>query len=169
MDTAKLRLSELSPEMRLLEKQTFDIAFETLLEHLTEGRAFDSFCQSYHSPLPNGRFRSWIFANPKRRDAYYVAKAIGAEAIEDEMIRISDGLNADGQPTVDDVARATLRINTRKWVMQVSNRKRYGDVKHIEQTTTTRFDPDDLSTRDLTLRILEELGLDDTALLEHTP
>jgi hypothetical protein len=31
------------------------------------------------------------------------------------------------------VNRSTLRINTRKWLLGVWNRKRFGDVKQIEQ------------------------------------
>jgi len=156
------KLSGLTPEMRELEKQTFSIAFESLLEHLAGGHTLDSFCRDYHAQLNSGRFRSWIFSNPKRRQAYYVAKAIGAEAIEDELVRISDGVLADGTASPDDVARSTLRISTRKWLLQISNRKRYGDVKHIEQTTTTRIDPASLSTPQLQQRILHALGMDDS-------
>jgi hypothetical protein len=164
MDTSShLRtLSELTPEMRNLEVQTFTIAFESLLEHLTAGKPFDEFCRTYHTPLHTGRFRSWVFSKTPRRDAYYVAKAIGAESIEDELVRISDGISVDGSPSVEDVARSTLRITTRKWLLQVSNRKRYGDVKHIEQTTTTRFDPATLTTEQLEHKILEALGMDDS-------
>lgn len=169
MDTVSQRIaySSLSPEMRELEKQSFEIAFETLLEHLSEGRTFESFCNEYHTPLHVGRFRAWVFSRQKRREAYYVAKAIGAEAIEDELIRISDGIDADGNPSADDVGRATLRINTRKWLLQISNRKRYGDVKQIESHTTTSFDPSSLSTMQLQQRILQSLGMEENPLLDY--
>jgi hypothetical protein len=34
---------------------------------------------------------------------------------------------------MEDVARSTLRVGTRKWLLGVFNRKRFGDVKQIEQ------------------------------------
>lgn len=154
-------LSEMSSELLALEKQTFEIAFESALEHIVNGRTFESFCSSYHIPVLPARFRTWIYKDSKRRQQYIAAKAVGAEAIEDELIRIADGLKADGTASPDDVARSTLRINTRKWIMQVSNRKRYGDVKQIEQTTTTRFDPSTLSTKELQDRLMQSLGISD--------
>lgn len=160
-------IAEMSSELLQLEKQTFEIAFESVLEHIVNGRTFESFCSSYHIPMLPARFRTWIYKDQRRRQQYTAAKAVGAEAIEDELIRIADGMLADGTASPDDVARSTLRINTRKWIMQISNRKRYGDVKHIEQTTTTRFDASSISTKELQERVLRSLGVDvDSSELE---
>jgi len=148
-----------STSMRELERQSFAIAFEHLLEKVAEGTTLTTFATEYHTPLSPGRFRTWIFANNNRKAAYMAAKAVGAEHVEDEMRRIADGLNADGTPSLNDTARSTLQVNTRKWILQVWNRKRYGDVKHIEQTTTTSVDLSRLSTDDLRQRLLEQMGL----------
>lgn len=152
-----------TPEGRQLEIQTWNIAFESVLESLAGGLPFDVACREYHQPLSITRFRSWIFANEKRRNAYHMAKAIGAETVEDDLIRISDGLNPDGSPSMNDVARSNLQISTRKWLLQVWNRKRYGDVKHIEQHTTanlTATTVHTLSSEDLQRRLLSSLGLE---------
>ncbi len=90
------------------------------------------------------------------------AKAVGAEAVEDELIRISDGRLEDGGASPDDVSRSQLRINTRKWLLQVWNRKRYGDVKTVESHSTTRFDVSSASSAELQRRVLESLGLDES-------
>lgn len=148
-----------STSIRELERQSFAIAFEHLLEKVAEGTTLTTFATEYHTPLSPGRFRTWIFANNNRKAAYMAAKAVGAEHVEDEMRRIADGLNADGTPSMNDVGRSTLQVNTRKWILQVWNRKRYGDVKHIEQTTTTSVDLSRLSTDDLRQRLLEQMGL----------
>jgi hypothetical protein len=148
-----------SSEVREFERQSFSIAFETLLEHLSSGRTHGEFCRTYHTPLDPGRFRSWIFLDRKRREAYYVAKAVGAEAVEDELLRISDGITSEGTPSPDTIERAQLQINTRKWLLQVNNRKRYGDTKYVEQTTTQKFDPSSLSTVELEQRLLTALGI----------
>jgi len=140
--------------------QTFDIAFEIALERLAEGTTLDKFCREYYQVLSPAKFRTWIFRNPKRKAAYLTAKAIGAEAVEDDLIRISDGLRPDGTESPEDVSRSTLRIGTRKWLLQVWNRPRYGDKTQIEQTTTTKLDTSGVSTTELRSRLLESLGLD---------
>jgi hypothetical protein len=164
METPATILSP-SSEVRLLEQQTFDIAFEMALEQLAGGVPFTQFCTEYPSPSPSQpldptRFRAWIWKDQKRKQAYLVAKALGAEAVEDELIRISDGLGPDNLPSPNEVDRSKLQIDTRKWLLQVWNRRRYGDVKHIEQTTTTRVDVSSLSTDELRAKVLQGLGFE---------
>jgi len=153
-----------------LEKQSFGIAFESALEALAGGTTLTEFCHNYHMPISPVRFRTWMLQDNRRKNAYYGAKALWAEALEDELIRISDGVGPDGQrgspsggPSLpEDVQRSTLRIATRKWIMEKSNRKRYGDVKHIEQTTTntTTIDVTTMSTEDLKRFVLRQAGAD---------
>jgi hypothetical protein len=155
-----------------LEKQSFGIAFESALEALAGGTTLTEFCHNYHMPISPVRFRTWMLQDNRRKNAYYGAKALWAEALEDELIRISDGIGPDGQrgspnapsgPSLpEDVQRSTLRIATRKWIMEKSNRKRYGDVKHIEQTTTntTTIDVTTMSTEDLKRFVLRQAGAD---------
>lgn len=154
-----VRSAGMSFELRELERQTFKIAFESLLEAVAGGLSLTTFAREYHTPLSAGRFRTWIYADNNRKAAYIAAKAVGAEAIEDELIRLSDGLAPDGSPSMSDVARNSLQIATRKWVLGVLNRRRYGDIKHIEQVTTTSVDISRLSTDDLRQRLLEQMGI----------
>ena len=160
-----LPLSQMSNEDRKLELQTFGIAFESSLEQIAAGITVEQFCQRYIDPLgrslSHGRFRAWIYRDEKRRNAFYAAKALAAEAIEDELLRISDGLLLDGGASTDDTARSTLRIQTRWKLLQVYNRKRYGDVKQVEQTVTSRIDVSTMNARQLEERLLKALGVSD--------
>lgn len=165
-----------------LEKQSFGIAFEHALEALAGGITLSEFCQNYHMPISPVRFRTWMLQDERRKNSYYVAKALWAEQLEDELIRISDGVGPDGQrgshasgshspdshagspsPSLpEDVQRSTLRIATRKWIMEKSNRKRYGEVKHVESviTNTTTIDVASMSTEDLKRFVLRQAGAD---------
>jgi len=154
-----------SKAVRDLEVQTWTIAFETILERMSEGVPFDTICKEYPTPpsvtpLSPARVRAWIFSNERRRNAYMAAKAIGAEAVEDDLLRIADGMRPDGSASLDDVPRSQLRIQTRKWLLQVWNRDRYGDVKKVEQTTTTKIDASNVPTEELRSRLLRSLGVD---------
>jgi hypothetical protein len=57
------------------------------------------------------------------------AEIIGTDVTADELKEISDG---DG---LEDVQRSTLRVNTRKWLMQSRNRKKYGDKPQVDNLT----------------------------------
>lgn len=160
IDAFPARAADMSSEMRELERQTFEIAFESALEAASTGITLEAFCTGYHVRLNAGRFRTWIWQHAKRRNAWLAAKAVGAESIEEELIRIADGIAADGTPSIDDVQRSQLKINTRRWLLTVYNRERYGDIKRVEQTTTTRIDPSSLSTPELQAQLLAALGMD---------
>lgn len=166
IDSFPTRLADMSPEMRALELQTFDIAFESALEAAAAGTTLEQFAQSYHVRLNAPRFRTWIYQHTKRRNAWQAAKAVGAEQVEEDLIRIADGKLADGSPSLDDVARSTLQVNTRRWLLTIWNRERYGDVRKIEQTTTQRIDPGSLSTPELQRQLLEALGVDPTTAFD---
>ena len=157
-------LSAMSLEEKELEQQTFSIAFESALEQLAEGTPLATFCRSYLDPqrrqLSPGRFRTWIFRVKRRRDAYDAAKAIGAEALEDDLIRIADGLDINGQPTLNDVTRSKLQFDARVKTMGYNNREKYGDIKKVEQSITTNFDPKAATMEQLQIRLLKTLGVD---------
>ena len=156
---------ELSPEERqarlALQEQTYSIAFESFLEQIADGAPLNRVCLEYHTPIAPSQFRSWVYRDPKRKQAYMVAKAIGAEAVEDELIRISDGFDALGNPSPEETNRSALRIKTRQWLLEIWNPKRYAQVTKIEQTTTTKHDVQSMTTDDLKRLVMERLGHND--------
>ena len=161
-ETAIKFQTELSPEERqarlALQEQTFSIAFETFLEQIAGGAPLNRVCLEYHTAIVPSQFRSWVYRDPKRKQAYMVAKAIGAEAVEDELIRISDGFDALGNPSPEETNRSALRIKTRQWLLEIWNPKRYAQVTKIEQTTTTKHDVSSMTTDDLRRLVMERLG-----------
>ena len=146
-----------------LEKQTFEIAFETALEEMAGGTTLTYFCQNYHTPISPTRFRTWIFRDKGRKNAYLVAKALAAEQVEDDLIRIADGIGPDGQAAPEDTGRSKLRIDTRLKLLAVWNRRRYGDIKQIEQKVTSTVDLSALSTEELKAQLLTSLGFGENA------
>ena len=93
-----------------------------------EGQTLTSICRDVQGMPEVGRLRRFIHTNPKYKDEYKLAKEIGAEKVEDEMIDIADGM--DG--TINEVQRDVLRINTRKWLLAIWNRDHYGDKKQVD-------------------------------------
>ena len=160
-------VSEMTPQMRELELKTFEIAFESALERISSGDTLDQFCREYHSRLWPGRFRAWIYRDPRRRRAFEVAEALWADCAADDLVRIADGLDPDGNPTPSDVQRSSLMIAVRKYRMAVANRKKYGEVKKVEQTSTingtfrqeTTLDLTKLSSAEIRAALAEQLSL----------
>ena len=142
--------------MDALQLQTYEIAFEHVLQKVAAGNTLLQTLQDYHSLIDPSLYRAWIYRDDQRKKAWMVAKALSAEAMEDDLIRIADGFDPDGNPVPYDTNRANLQISTRKWIMQVNNKKRYGDTKFIETTHTSDLS---LTTEQLEQRILERLGV----------
>lgn len=156
-------LAQLTPEERSLELQTFKIAFEALLENMANAMTFEAFCNLYIDPmnrrLSPARFRTWIFLDPERKKSYYGAKVMAAEAMEDEMIRIADGLARDGTPLPADPHRTRQMIDVRWKLLPIYNRDRYNPVTQIEQTTTVSMQNiDSVPTEDLKQLVLRKLA-----------
>jgi len=82
------------------------------------------------------RVLRWIMKDEDRKAEYYLAQEIGTELMADDAMLAADGLDSDGSMSMDDVQRSALRVNTRKWLMSCRNRRRYGDVKQVEQNVT---------------------------------
>ena len=152
--------------LREVEKQSFAIAYEPLLEAVSSGTNLTAFCRDYHLPISPTRYRAWLMRDPQRFNAFRLAQKIGAESIEDDLIRISDGLDPNGTPTLDDVARSKLRIDTRKYVLQVQDKDRYGDVKQVNSTIVT-IDEErarSMSTSEIKAMLVKRLS--DTSVIE---
>jgi hypothetical protein len=123
--------AELAVLRRQNELTSFESAFERLMETIESGQPLTSAISD--NPLPNDdtRFLAWVHRDETRRLRYYEAQATAAEVVAQQMLDI-----ADASDTIEDVQRSTLRINTRKWLLGVWNRKRFGETRQIEQTVT---------------------------------
>ena len=110
-----------------LDLLAFESIFERALDNISAGQPLSVTLERDHRDIDYQRFLSWIHRDQARQARYYEAQAVGAEIVADQMIEI-----ADGDDSIEDVARSTLRINTRKWLLGVWNRKRFGDTKQQE-------------------------------------
>ena len=120
-----LELSE-AAKMRIIAEQlqlTYEIFFENSLEQIAAGRNLaDLIHESPHSLTP-GRYRTWLHKDTKRVERLREAQAIGAEAIEDEIMRIIDATDS-----LEDVQRSKLKLEGRKFLLQTYSRDRYGST-----------------------------------------
>lgn len=117
---------------RAIEQVTFESLFDDVLDLVREGRMLVNQMFENDPRAPSyARFISWVYRDEGRRGRYEEAQQVGAEVIKQDMLTI-----ADADDTLEDVNRSTLRINTRKWMLGVMDKKRFGDTKQIDQTVT---------------------------------
>ncbi len=116
---------------RANEMTTFEATFDRVLEIVSTGQPLRAALGDDPRNLDYARFLRWVMSDERRKERYYDALAVGAEVVSQHMIEI-----ADASDTVEDVQRSTLRINTRKHLLGIWNRKRFGEVKQIDQTVT---------------------------------
>lgn len=116
---------------RQFEEQTFEAVFDDIIEHIASGQPLTAFVEMRPKHFDYQRCLSWIMRDETRKNRYYEAQEIGAEIVSHQILGI-----ADASDSLEDVARSTLRINSRKWLMGVWSRKRFGDIKQVDQNIT---------------------------------
>ncbi|BET97653.1 terminase small subunit-like protein [Xenorhabdus taiwanensis] len=89
---------------------------------LAEGESLRKVCERPGMPNKSTVFR-WLAENQEFRDQYAKAAEQRADALFEEMLEIAD----DVMPDAAEVAKAKLRIDTRKWSLARMSPKKYGD------------------------------------------
>ncbi|HCB0889412.1 TPA: ubiquitin carboxyl-hydrolase [Klebsiella pneumoniae] len=89
---------------------------------LASGESLVKVCKRPGMPDKSTVFR-WIAAHDDFRDKYAKATEARADAIFEEMFDIAD----DVIPDSAEVAKARLRVDTRKWALARMNPRKYGD------------------------------------------
>lgn len=123
--------TELAALRRHNELTTFEMCFERLMSVVETGQPLTAALEDYPLELNYTRFLAWVHKDENRKARYYEAQTVAAEAVAQQMLDI-----ADASDTIEDVQRSTLRINTRKWLLGVWNRRRFGETRQVEQTVT---------------------------------
>lgn len=105
-----------------------------ICSRIAEGESLRSICRDTQMPCMTAVF-TWLRDKPKFAEQYTRAREAQAEAMADELIEIAD--NSASDMVVDEegnerinhevVARAKLRIDTRKWIASKLLPKKYGD------------------------------------------
>lgn len=113
------------------ELRMFENCLDGLLAHVAAGNPLSAAVERDPRGIDYVRLLAWINRDEGRKARYREAQELGAEVVADQMLAI-----ADAADTIEDVQRSTLRINTRKWLLGVWNRKRYGEVRQVDQNIT---------------------------------
>jgi len=89
---------------------------------LADGESLRKVCERPGMPNKATVFR-WLAQHAEFRDQYAKATETRADAIFEEMFDIAD----DVIPDSAEVAKARLRVDTRKWALARMNPRKYGD------------------------------------------
>ena len=109
----------------------YENMFEGVLVKIASGKPLTQVLEEDYRQPEYEHFLRWIHKDDGRKARFYEAQELAAHIVEAQLLKI-----ADADDSLEDVARSTLRINTRKWLLGVWNRKRFGETKQIEQNVT---------------------------------
>ena len=119
---------------------TDELAAE-ICSRLAEGRSLRSVCREQDMPALSSVFL-WLKKYPEFSEQYAHAKEAAAEVLfgemfdiaddqEGDVIKLEDGREIENHNTV---ARAKLRVDTRKWALARMAPRTYGDRQAVEHT-----------------------------------
>jgi F420-dependent methylenetetrahydromethanopterin dehydrogenase len=115
---------------------------DELCARLAEGVSLREVCRAEDMPSLATVIR-WLSEDEAFQVQYARAKELSAEAMTEDMLDISDNASNDWMmrndpdnegwvANHDHIARAKLRIETRKWLAGKMKPKKYGDKVHTE-------------------------------------
>lgn len=118
----------------------------TICERLANGESLKAICEDENMPARSTVFK-WLAENSKFSDMYARAREEQADAIFDEILEIADNGRNDwmerrGEDDAgwvangENIQRARLRIDSRKWMAGKLRPRKYGDKLEIDQKTT---------------------------------
>jgi hypothetical protein len=107
---------------------------DAICEVLAQGRPLREAVDGDGMPTETTVYR-WLETNESFRDQYARARSCAMERMADEIVEIADDSTGDTYTDDDGVertdheviARAKLRVDTRKWLMSKLAPKKYGD------------------------------------------
>lgn len=106
--------------------------FDWVLERIAQGEPLGNILNRDPRSPDVGRFIRWIMSDDDRRTQYEKAlESYGEIMFIEDMLRI-----ADADESMEDTARSKLKLDTRWKFLAVCNRKRFGDIKQVEQNVT---------------------------------
>jgi terminase small subunit-like protein len=135
---------------------------DRVCELMIEGVSLRKICAMSGMPSRRSIF-NWFKDNEEFRERYGIARLMQIEYWSHEIIEIADDssgdyiITEDGRHVVDheNINRARLRVDARKWLMSKLHPQRYGD--RVTTDVTVRRDMRELSDHEL-LRIVGRSG-----------
>ena len=130
---------------------------DEICKRISQGESLISICKCEGMP-DKTTVMDWLFKEPDFANQYARAREAQAEHYLDEIIAISDDSVLDTEMGEDGVertnhevvARARLRVDTRKWAMSKLAPKKYGDKVQNEHTGPNGGPIKVVSARDMT-------------------
>ena len=104
------------------QNQIFESIWDSLLDRTSLGHKLKDIASDDPRGIDLPKLTRWISKDPTRNKEYNAAKRMGTHMVLEEMIDISDG-----KDSMEDVARSTLRVNTRRLYLKAYNRDVFGD------------------------------------------
>ncbi|HCM9127862.1 TPA: ubiquitin carboxyl-hydrolase [Enterobacter asburiae] len=114
---------------------------------LAEGESLRKVCERPGMPNKATVFR-WLAAHEEFRDQYAKAADTRADAIFEDMFDIADIVAEEASA----VAKARLRIDTRKWALARMNPKKYGDK--VTQDIDVKSSDGSMTPKPTTIQLL---------------
>jgi len=114
---------------------------------LADGESLRKVCERPGMPNKATVFR-WLAQRDEFRDQYAKATETRADAIFEEMFDIADVVAEEAAA----VAKARLRIDTRKWALARMNPKKYGDK--VSQEIDHKSSDGSMATKPTTIQLL---------------
>ena len=114
---------------------------------LADGESLRKVCERPGMPNKATVFR-WLAQHDEFRDQYAKATETRADAIFEEMFEIADDATEESAA----VAKARLRIDTRKWALARMNPKKYGDK--VSQEIDHKSSDGSMATKPTTIQLL---------------
>lgn len=114
--------------------EQYPSVLESMLDRVREGVSLRVALAEDPRRINVGDFMHWVMTNEKRRERYEEAQMVAAEIIASDLVPI-----ADGTDSIEDVSRSALRVATRREMLKIWNRKRYGDVKQLDVKHESSF------------------------------
>lgn len=101
-----------------------------VISEMAKGKSLAQILDTEGREIDYNDFYRWLKKDPQRMELFKEAQELRTEFYAGEIIQIADG------DEIEDVHRSRLRIETRRWLMGMHNKKRYGEIKTIEMNTT---------------------------------
>ena len=129
-----------------------------ICQGIAEGNSARSTCAKHGIALAT--FYNWQREHPQFASQVSQAREDQADSFADEMSQIAE--------SHEDVQRAKLIIDARKWVASRMKPKSWGDRLHVDQKTTVQSLSDEELERQISqqLRALQAQGIDISKLLK---
>lgn len=115
-----------------LNAMMYEAMFPALLDGISMGRPLKKCLGEDIRDCDKAAFLRWVFSDSSRKARYYEAQEIAAEMLSSDILQIADGESQTEGGFEEDTQRSKVKIETRRYLMGIYNKKRFQETKQIE-------------------------------------